>query len=158
MCNNLLHASHRPLPQHSNALEDPWAEPPESMFTRSVSPEAAPDTPTYLELEFERGDPVAIDGVRLSPASLLARLNELAGVNGIGRIDIVESRFVGMKSRGVYETPGGTILYHAHRAIESICLDRFVLVGMMWLVARWLVACWLVARWLVARWLFHHDG
>lgn len=97
------------------------------MFTRSVSPEAAPDTPTYIEIEFAQGDPVAIDGVRLSPASLLARLNELAGANGIGRIDIVESRFVGMKSRGVYETPGGTILYHAHRAIESICLDRCVL-------------------------------
>lgn len=96
------------------------------MFTRSVSPENAPNQPTYLEIEFERGDPVAIDGQRLSPASLLTRLNELAGVNGIGRIDIVESRFVGMKSRGVYETPGGTILYHAHRAIESICLDRYV--------------------------------
>ena len=116
---NLLHISYE-----GNALEDPWIAPTEDMFTRSVSPEAAPDTPTVIEMEFERGDPVAIDGVRLSPAALLTRLNELGGENGIGRIDIVESRFVGMKSRGVYETPGGTILLEAHRAIESICLDR----------------------------------
>ena len=99
-------------------------EPSEEMFTRSLSPEAAPDTPTYLDIEFEMGDPVSIDGVRMTPASLLTKLNELAGRNGIGRIDIVESRFVGMKSRGVYETPGGTILLHARRAIESITLDR----------------------------------
>jgi len=105
-------------------LEDPWVEPSESMFTRSVSPEQAPDKPTYIDIEFEKGDPVAIDGVAMSPAVLLAKLNQVAGENGIGRIDIVESRFVGMKSRGVYETPGGTILLAAHRAIESISLDR----------------------------------
>lgn len=116
---NLLHISYE-----GNALEDPWVEPSETMFTRSVSPEQAPDQPTYIEIEFEKGDPVAIDGVALSPAALLAKLNELGGNNGIGRADIVESRFVGMKSRGVYETPGGTVLLAAHRAIESICLDR----------------------------------
>jgi argininosuccinate synthase len=116
---NLLHISYE-----GNLLEDPWAEPSESMFTRSVSPEQAPDKATYVELEFEKGDPVAIDGVAMSPATLLAKLNQLGGDNGIGRADIVESRFVGMKSRGVYETPGGTVLMAAHRAIESICLDR----------------------------------
>lgn len=116
---NLLHISYE-----GNALEDPWVEPSESMFTRSVSPEQAPDKPTYIDIEFEKGDPVAIDGVAMSPAVLLAKLNQVAGDNGIGRIDIVESRFVGMKSRGVYETPGGTILLAAHRAIESISLDR----------------------------------
>lgn len=116
---NLLHISYE-----GNALEDPWVEPTESMFTRSVSPENAPDEPEYVELEFERGDPVAINGVAMSPATMLTKLNELGGKHGIGRIDIVESRFVGMKSRGVYETPGGTILIAAHRAIESICLDR----------------------------------
>ncbi|KAK9834450.1 hypothetical protein WJX74_002052 [Apatococcus lobatus] len=116
---NLLHISYE-----GNALEDPWVEPDESMFTRSVSPEDAPDKPTYVEIEYEKGDPVAINGDSQSPASILASLNKLAGDNGIGRIDIVESRFVGMKSRGVYETPGGTIMMHAHRAIESICLDR----------------------------------
>ena len=116
---NLLHISYE-----GNALEDPWAEPSEYMFTRSVSPEQAPDQPTYIEMEFEKGDPIAIDGVAMTPATLLAKLNELGGNNGIGRADIVESRFVGMKSRGVYETPGGTVLLAAHRAIESICLDR----------------------------------
>lgn len=116
---NLLHISYE-----GNALEDPWEEPSEDMFTRSVSPEQAPDTPTYVEIEFEKGDPVAIDGVRLSPASALTKLNELGGANGIGRVDIVESRFVGMKSRGVYETPGGTVLLTARRAMESITLDR----------------------------------
>ena len=116
---NLLHISYE-----GKALEDPWVGPDEDMFTRSVSPEAAPDTPTTVEIEFEAGDPVAVDGKKLSPAALLTRLNELAGANGVGRIDIVESRYVGMKSRGVYETPGGTILLHAHRAIESITLDR----------------------------------
>lgn len=94
------------------------------MFRRSVSPEQAPDKPTFIEVEFENGDAVAIDGVRMSPATLLAKLNELGGANGIGRLDLVESRFVGMKSRGVYETPGGTIYQVAHRAIESITLDR----------------------------------
>jgi argininosuccinate synthase len=94
------------------------------MFQRTVSPRDAPDVPTTIEIEFESGDAVAVDGQRLSPASLLERLNRLAGDNGIGRADIVENRFVGMKSRGVYETPGGTVLLHAHRAIESITLDR----------------------------------
>jgi argininosuccinate synthase len=94
------------------------------MFTRSVAPEAAPDTPQLVEVGFKAGDAVAVDGEALSPAALLTRLNEMAGAHGIGRIDIVENRFVGMKSRGVYETPGGTILLQAHRAIESLCLDR----------------------------------
>ncbi len=116
---NLLHISYE-----GKALEDPWVGPDEEMFTRSVAPEAAPDTPTIVEIDFAAGDAVAVDGEALSPAALLTRLNELAGANGIGRIDIVENRFVGMKSRGVYETPGGTILLHAHRAIESLCLDR----------------------------------
>ena len=116
---NLLHISYE-----GKILEDPWQEPIESMFTRSVSPEDAPDTPTIIEIDFERGDPVAVDGLKLSPANLLTRLNQLAGANAIGRIDIVENRFVGMKSRGVYETPGGTILLPARRAIESITLDK----------------------------------
>ncbi|GFR42884.1 hypothetical protein Agub_g3876 [Astrephomene gubernaculifera] len=116
---NLLHISYE-----GNALEDPWATPDESMFTRSVSPEKAPDQPTEIELAFEKGNPVAIDGVPMSPATLLTKLNQLGGANGIGRVDLVESRFVGMKSRGVYETPGGTILQVAHRAMESITLDR----------------------------------
>jgi len=119
MDGNLLHISYE-----GNALEDPWVEPSEDMFTRSVSPEQAPEKPTYIEMDFEKGDPVAIDGVMLSPATLLAQLNKVAGANAIGRIDIVESRFVGMKSRGVYETPGGTILLTARRALESITLDR----------------------------------
>lgn len=116
---NLLHISYE-----GNALEDPWAEAPADMFTRSVSPEEAPDKATYIEIGFEKGDPVSIDGEALSPASLLTKLNKLGGDNGIGRVDIVESRFVGMKSRGVYETPGGTILLTARRAMESITLDR----------------------------------
>jgi len=116
---NLLHISYE-----GKALEDPWHEPSESMFTRSVSPENAPDKPTLIEIDFKSGDPVAIDGKKLSPAALLIRLNKLAGDNGIGRIDIVENRFVGMKSRGVYETPGGTVLLTARRAIESITLDK----------------------------------
>ncbi|MBW7850929.1 MAG: argininosuccinate synthase [Rhodospirillales bacterium] len=116
---NLLHISYE-----GKALEDPWVEPDEDMFTRSVSPEKAPDKPTYVEIEFEKGDAVAIDGARLSPAALLTKLNELGGANGIGRLDLVENRFVGMKSRGVYETPGGSVLLVAHRAIESITLDR----------------------------------
>lgn len=107
-----------------NALEDPWEEPSEDMFTRSVSPEAAPDSPMYIEIEFSKGDPVALNGKPLSPATMLTELNDVAGKNGIGRMDIVESRFVGMKSRGVYETPGGTILLTARRAIESITMDR----------------------------------
>ncbi|MCX7631151.1 MAG: argininosuccinate synthase [Geminicoccaceae bacterium] len=116
---NLLHISYE-----GRALEDPWVEPDEEMFTRTINPELAPDKPTYIEIGFERGDPVSIDGERLSPANLLRRLNDIAGANGIGRVDLVENRYVGMKSRGVYETPGGTVLHLAHRAIESITLDR----------------------------------
>jgi len=116
---NLLHISYE-----GKALEDPWIEPSADMFTRSVAPEEAPDKPTYVEIDFEAGDPVAVDGERLSPAKLLTRLNELGGANGIGRLDIVENRFVGMKSRGVYETPGGTVLFQARRAVESLTLDR----------------------------------
>jgi argininosuccinate synthase len=116
---NLLHISYE-----GKALEDPWVEPDEEMFTRTVAPEKAPDAPAYVEVSFENGDPVAVDGQGLSPASLLARLNEIAGENGVGRADIVENRFVGMKSRGVYETPGGTVLFAAHRAMESLTLDR----------------------------------
>jgi argininosuccinate synthase len=104
-------------------LEDPSREAPEYVHQRTISPEDAPDTPTEITIDFERGDPVAIDGVALSPAALLTRLNELGRDNGIGRLDLVENRFVGMKSRGVYETPGGTILLAAHRGIESITLD-----------------------------------
>ncbi|MEW6037120.1 MAG: argininosuccinate synthase [Pseudomonadota bacterium] len=118
---NLLHISYE-----GGILEDPWAEPEEGMWRWSVAPENAPDRPTYLELTYERGDIVAIDGERLSPAAVLARLNQLGGANGIGRLDIVENRYVGMKSRGCYETPGGTIMLKAHRAIESLTLDREV--------------------------------
>ena len=116
---NLLHIS-----AEGKVLEDPWVAPEEYVFSRSVSPEDAPDSPTEIEIEFEAGDPVAIDGVKMSPAQLLTKLNELGGANGIGRVDLVENRFVGMKSRGVYETPGGTILLTARRAMESITLDR----------------------------------
>lgn len=116
---NLLHISYE-----GDVLEDPAAEPEEPMWLWTVSPETAPDTPTYLELSYERGDIVAIDGERLSPAAVLARLNQVAGDNGIGRADLVENRYVGMKSRGCYETPGGTVMLRAHRAIESITLDR----------------------------------
>ncbi len=119
---NLLHISFE-----GGILEDPWKEPPEDMFVLTVSPQAAPDRPTYLEIEFERGDAVAVDGERLSPAKLLERLNRVGGENGIGRVDLVENRYVGMKSRGVYETPGGTILRTAHMAMESITLDREVM-------------------------------
>lgn len=116
---NLLHIS-----AEGKVLEDPWVGPEEYIYSRSVAPEAAPDKPTLVEIEFAKGDPVAIDGKKLSPASLLTKLNELGGANGIGRLDLVENRFVGMKNRGVYETPGGTILLAAHRAIESLTLDR----------------------------------
>ena len=119
---NLLHISFE-----GGILENPWNEPDESMFKLSVSPEQAPDTPTYIEMEFRNGDPVAIDGKQLSPAALMTRLNQLGGANGIGRLDMVENRFVGMKSRGVYETPGGTILRAAHRDLETITLDREVM-------------------------------
>ncbi len=116
---NLLHISYE-----GKALEDPWREPDEGMFLRTVSPEAAPDKPVTVEVGFERGDPVTIDDEPLSPAALLEKLNDLAGANGIGRLDLVENRFIGMKSRGVYETPGGTVLLAARRAVESLTLDR----------------------------------
>ena len=119
---NLLHISFE-----GGMLEDPWVEPDESMFVMSVSPEKAPDEPEIIEIDFEAGIPVAVNGRNLSPANLLARLNEVGGANGVGRADIVENRFVGMKSRGVYETPGGTILHAAHRALETITLDREVM-------------------------------
>ena len=116
---NLFHISFE-----GGILEDPWAEPPPKMFLLTNSPEAAPDVPVYVDIEYEAGNPVAVDGDRLGPAALLERLNRLGGEHGIGRVDLVENRFVGMKSRGVYETPGGTILHAAHRAIESLTLDR----------------------------------
>lgn len=116
---NLLHISYE-----GYDLEDPWTEPGEDMWRWSVSPEQAPDKPMYIELTFEKGDVVAIDGEAMSPATVLATLNKLGGDNGIGRADIVENRYVGMKSRGCYETPGGTILLKAHRAMESLTLDR----------------------------------
>ena len=116
---NLLHISFE-----GKALEDPWREPDEEMFNRTISPENAPDKPSIIEITFAAGDPVAINGEPLSPANILTKLNELAGANGIGRIDIVENRFIGMKSRGVYETPGGTVLLPARRAIESLTLDK----------------------------------
>jgi len=118
---NLLHISFE-----GGILEDPWNRPPEDMFVLSVSPQAAPDRATSIEIDFEGGIPVAVNGEKLSPAALLDRLNRLGGENGIGRVDIVENRYVGMKSRGVYETPGGTILHIAHRALETITLDREV--------------------------------
>ena len=119
---NLLHISHE-----GGILEDTWAEPPENMFVLTVSPEKAPAKPTYVEIDFEKGNPVAVDGKKMSPAVLMDHMNILAGKNGIGRVDMVENRFVGMKSRGVYETPGGTVLWAAHRAVESITMDREVM-------------------------------
>ncbi len=119
---NLLHMSFE-----GGILEDPWREPYEDMFVLSVSPERAPDQAQYVEIDYEQGDPVAVDGDRLTPAALLAKLNEIGGKHGVGRVDLVENRYVGMKSRGVYETPGGTILHVAHRAVESLTLDREVL-------------------------------
>ena len=116
---NLLHTSYE-----GKILEDPWTQPNESMYTRTISCEDAPNTPTIIDLEFFKGDLISINGEKLSPAKLLARLNKIGGENGIGRIDIVENRFVGMKSRGVYETPGGEILLASRRAIESITLDK----------------------------------
>src|SRR6201987_5467155 len=116
---NLLHIS-----AEGKALEDPWVEPEEFVYSRTVAPEAASDAPEYREIAFERGDPIAVDGENLPPAALLQRLNEIGGRHGVGRLDLVENRFVGMKSRGVYETPGGTILQAAHRGIESLTLDR----------------------------------
>ncbi|MEZ5792273.1 MAG: argininosuccinate synthase [Nitratireductor sp.] len=116
---NLLHSS-----SEGKVLEDPWDEPPHYVYQRTVSPMDAPDAVTEIEIEFSKGDAIALDGERMSPATLFARLNDLGRDNGIGRLDLVENRFVGMKSRGVYETPGGTILLVAHRAMESITLDR----------------------------------
>ena len=119
---NLLHISFE-----GAILENPWAEAPEEMYMLTVRPEDAPDQPEYVEIEFEKGDAVAVNGERLSPANLLAKLNQLGGKHGIGRVDLLENRYVGMKSRGVYETPGGTILEEAHRAVESITMDREVM-------------------------------
>ena len=119
---NLLHISFE-----GGILEDPWLEPMEEMFLLSRSPEKAPDKAVYVEIDFEAGNPVAVNGKRLSPARLLTEVNRLGGEHGIGRVDIVENRYVGMKSRGVYETPGGTILHAAHRAVESITIDREVM-------------------------------
>jgi len=119
---NLVHLSFE-----GGILEDPWSPPPEDMFVLTVAPEQAPDEPTYVEIDYQEGNPVAVDGQKMSPADLLARLNELGGANGIGRVDMVENRFVGIKCRGVYETPGGTILHVAHRAVESITMDREVM-------------------------------
>ena len=116
---NLLHIS-----AEGKALEDPWHEPEEFVYSRTVSPEQAPDKAEYVEIEFKRGDPIAVNGKAMSPATLLTELNRLGGKHGIGRLDLVENRFVGMKSRGVYETPGGTILHLAHRGIEQLTLDR----------------------------------
>jgi argininosuccinate synthase len=122
MDRNLFHISYE-----GGILEDPWREPPAKMFLLTVSPEEAPDVPVSVEVEFEAGTPVAVDGQRLGPVPLLERLNRLGAEHGVGRIDLVENRYVGMKSRGVYETPGGTILHVAHRALESLTLDREVL-------------------------------
>lgn len=119
---NLFHISFE-----GGILEDPWNAPPEDMFVLSTSPEKAPDKPEIIELEFSDGIPIALNGQKMSPATLLETLNQLGGKHGIGRVDMVENRFVGMKSRGVYETPGGTILYTAHRAMESITMDREVM-------------------------------
>ncbi|MBW2630428.1 MAG: argininosuccinate synthase [Deltaproteobacteria bacterium] len=119
---NLLHISHE-----GGLLEDLWVEPPEDIFVMSVSPENAPDRATYVEITFEKGTPVAVDGEEMRPAQLLDHMNTLAGENGIGRVDMVENRFVGMKSRGIYETPGGTALWSAHRAMETITMDREVM-------------------------------
>lgn len=119
---NLLHISYE-----GGVLEDPWAAPPKNMWQRTVDPKDAPDEAETVEIQYEAGNPVAINGRRLEPVDLLTTANELGGKHGIGRVDIVENRFVGMKSRGCYETPGGTLLYHAHRAVESLALDRQVL-------------------------------
>jgi argininosuccinate synthase len=118
---NLMHVSYE-----GGVLEDPWSAPPEGMFRMTVDPEEAPDAPEHVTIAFERGNPVAVNGESLDPVPLVERLNEIGGRHGIGRVDIVENRFLGMKSRGVYETPGVTLLLHAHRAVESITLDREV--------------------------------
>ena len=122
MDRNLFHISYE-----GGILEDPWSEPPDKMFLLTQSPEAAPDVPVSIEVEFERGDPIAVDGRRRGPVELLTHLNRVGGEHGVGRVDLVENRYVGMKSRGVYETPGGTILHVARRALESLTLDRELL-------------------------------
>ncbi len=122
MDENIFHISYE-----GGVLEDPWVEPPDDMYTMMVSPESAPDEPEYIEIDYEEGNPVALNGERLGPFDLLSRLNRVAGRNGIGRVDVVENRYVGIKSRGIYETPGGTALHNAHRAVESITLDREVM-------------------------------
>ncbi|MBA4349479.1 MAG: argininosuccinate synthase [Thermodesulfovibrio sp.] len=119
---NILHISYE-----GGILEDPWAEPPKDMYTMMVPPEKAPDKPVYIEIQYKNGNPVGLNGKALSPVELFKKLNKIAGDNGIGRVDLVENRYVGMKSRGVYETPAGTVLHTAHRAVESITLDREVL-------------------------------
>ncbi len=119
---NILHISFE-----GGLLEDPWNEPDEDMYKLSVSPENAPDKATYIEIDFEKGDPVAVDGERMDPLPLFEALNKVAGANGVGRLDLLENRFVGMKSRGVYETPGGTLLRNAHRDLETMCMDREVM-------------------------------
>ncbi len=119
---NILHISFE-----GGLLEDPWNEPDEDMYRLSVSPENAPDKATYLEIDFEKGDPVAINGERMAPLPLFEALNKVAGANGVGRLDLLENRFVGMKSRGIYETPGGTLLRNAHRDLETLCMDREVM-------------------------------
>ncbi|MCB1246170.1 MAG: argininosuccinate synthase, partial [Acidimicrobiia bacterium] len=118
---NLLHISYE-----GGVLEDPWTGPPADMFRMTVDATEAPDEPEFVTIGYEAGDPVSVNGVTMSPVEILMTLNEIGGRHGVGRVDIVENRFVGMKSRGVYETPGGTILYHAHRAVESLTLDREV--------------------------------
>ncbi|NQT85998.1 argininosuccinate synthase, partial [bacterium] len=122
MDRNLLHISFE-----GGILEDPWNEPPKDMFVLTVDPQDAPDEPAYIEVQYEQGNPVAVDGVPMGPVKIFEHLNEIGGANGIGRVDMVENRYVGIKSRGVYETPGGTILQAAHRAIESITMDRDVM-------------------------------
>ncbi|MCP4627468.1 MAG: argininosuccinate synthase [bacterium] len=119
---NIMHMSHE-----GGMLEDPWNEPEDSMFQLSVSPESAPDESEYVEIGFEQGNPVSLNGEKLSAVDLFTRLNEIAGAHGIGRVDIVENRLVGMKSRGVYETPAGTVIFRAHQALESICLDKYTM-------------------------------
>ncbi len=122
MDRNLVHVSYE-----GGILEDPWREPYDDMFRLTVAPEDAPDRPEYLEVEYQRGDPIAINGERLAPAALISRANEIGGRHGVGRVDLVENRYVGIKSRGVYESPGVTILGHAHRAVEQLTLDREVM-------------------------------
>src|ERR1700724_2844449 len=122
MDRNLVHVSYE-----GGILEDPWREPYNDMFRLTVAPEQAPDRPEYIEIEYSVGDPVAINGERLSPARIIERANQIAGRHGIGRVDLVENRYVGIKSRGVYETPGVTILFHGHRAVEQLTLDREVM-------------------------------